>query len=91
MNEQKCIKCGFFNETFQRGALITGTRCLSCGYETLAKVCKSVGEIKLFFEKMSDATKVVFQDESAPIIMEAHFTGSVDKTEQVKTWQGPEK
>ena len=52
MQELKCIKCGALNETFQRGPLITGTRCIACGYETLAKVCKDVGEAKVFLEKL---------------------------------------
>ena len=89
MQELKCNKCSTgIVETYQRGALINGTRCLGCGYETLAKVCKSVGEVRLFLEGMYDDTNILFQDELASLKLEAHFTGDRSKTEKIKVWKG---
>ena len=91
MNESKCIKCGFANETFQRGPKISGTRCLSCGYETFSKLCNTVGELRLFLEKMTDDTRIVFQDDAVCVRLEAHFKEEMSRTEQVKFWQGSDK
>ncbi len=91
MEGLKCSKCGFVNETYQRGALITGTRCLSCGYETLAKICNSVGELKAFFEKVSDGTALFFQDDLANLKVEAHFEKDMSRTERIKIWRGNDK
>jgi hypothetical protein len=88
----KCQKCRTgINETFQRGALITGTRCLSCGYQTFAKICKNVGELRLFLEKMPDPTQVLFQDDACHLKLEAHFTGDMASADRVKVWRGTER
>ena len=91
MQELKCIKCGALNETFQRGPLITGTRCIACGYETLAKVCKDVGEAKVFLEKLPEGTVLLFQDNSASIRLEAHYTADLSRAEKVILHRGSDK
>jgi hypothetical protein len=92
MPDLKCPKCSSpAYETFQRGQLITGTRCLSCNHETFAKICKTVDEVRLFLEKMYGDAKLVFQDDGASLKLEAHFVGDMDKTEQIKVWKGLEK
>lgn len=92
MNETKCKKCGSpVTETYQRGQYITGTRCLSCKYETLAKSCKNVGELRLFMEKMSEDTGLLFEDETAFVMIEAHFVGEIGKAEKIKVWKGKDK
>ena len=89
---EKCIKCGFTNETFQRGQFITGTRCLSCGYETLAKICKNVDELKTFFERIPGSAAILFQDDLAYLKVEAHFEkADIGTTERIKIWRGIDK
>ena len=90
MNESKCIKCGFSNETFQRGNLITGTRCLSCGYETFAKGCKNLRDLRLFIEKIPDDVLVLFQDQ-ANVTLEAHYKGDIANADKLKVWPGIDK
>lgn len=91
MEGVKCGKCGFLNETFQRGQFITGTRCLSCGYETLAKICKDVGELKVLLEKIPENTAILFQDDLASVKVEVHYVGDMGRTERVKIWRGLDK
>lgn len=91
MQDVKCAKCGELNETFQRGPHITGTRCIACGYETLAKVCKTVEEVKVFLDKLPAATAVLFHDNSATIRMEAHYTADMSRAEKVIVWRGSDK
>ena len=92
MQEVKCIKCGVgLNERFQRGDSISGTRCMACHYETFAKVCKSVGEIRQFLEKFSDGAMLHFEDEQANVTLEAHYTGEIATSMKVKVWKGSEK
>lgn len=93
MTESKCLKCRTgINETFQRGEHITGTRCLACGFETFAKVCKTIGELRLFLEKMADDTPTLFQDDGHSLKLEAHYMGGkIDNSDRVKVWKGSEK
>ena len=92
MQELKCNKCSTgIVETYQRGQYITGTRCLACGYEALSKVCKTVGELRLFIDGMYEDVNLLFQDEPFSIKLEAHFTGDRSKTEKVKVWCAPSK
>ena len=92
MEELKCSKCGFTNETFQRGKFITGTRCLSCGYETLAKACRNVGELRVFLEKIPDGVALLFQDDLAYLKVEAHFEkNDMGTTDRIKIWRGMDK
>lgn len=88
MNESKCYKCGEINETFQRGQLITGTRCLACKYETISKIVKTVGDVKTFLTNAPEGARMAFEDDAKPLRLEAHFTGDISKTEQVKVWEG---
>ena len=91
--QNHCLKCRTgINETFQRGEYITGTRCLACGFETFAKVCKTVGELRLFLEKMADDTPMLFQDDGHLLKLEAHYMGGkMDASDRVKVWRGMEK
>ena len=90
MEATKCIKCGsIVVETFQRGQYISGTRCLSCKHETFSKVCKTVGELRIFLERAYEDTKLVFQDDGCPLRLEAHFTEDMGKTDQIRVWKGP--
>lgn len=91
MQDVKCAKCGELNETFQRGQFITGTRCIACGFETLAKVCKNISEVKAFMDKLPEGTAVLFQDNSATIRMEAHYTADLSRAEKVIIWRGSDK
>lgn len=92
MEGLKCGKCGGINETYQRGDLITGTRCLACGYETLAKICRNVSELKAFFEKVPESTQVLFGDELASLKLEAHFSANdMERTDRIKVWKGSDK
>ncbi len=91
MQDLKCLKCGELNETFQRGQFITGTRCIACGYETLAKVCKSAEELKTFLDKVPAVTAVLFQDNSASVKMEVHYTTDMSRAEKVIIWRGSDK
>ena len=88
----KCIKCHIgLNETFQRGAHIAGTRCLSCGYQTYATMCKNIGELRTFLEKMPDSVIVLFQDDACTLKIEAHFTGEMSSAERIKIWRGMDR
>ena len=90
MNEMKCVKCGNgVNERFQRGEFISGTRCLACKYETFSKVCRSVGELRQFCEKLSDGALLHYEDEPFTVTLEAHFTGDIASTSKIKVWKGP--
>jgi hypothetical protein len=91
--ESKCLKCRVgINETFQRGQLITGTRCLACGFETFAKICGTLGELRRFFDKMPDDTPLLFQDDASSLKLEAHYMGGkMDASEKVKIWRGNER
>jgi len=83
MSEPTCVKCktGVI-ETFQRGSNINGTRCMACGYETFAKQCKTVAELRDFIDKIQHFAPVMGEDSQA-IVVEAHFTGQIEKAERV--------
>jgi hypothetical protein len=89
MDDLKCTKCGTgITETYQRGPSVSGTRCLSCGFTTLAKVCKTVGQLRTFIDGMGEDTYLVFGDDPACIKVEANFLGDKAKTEKIKVWKG---
>jgi len=88
----KCPKCSSAAvETFQRGDYVTGTRCLACNYQTIARVCRTVEEIRAFIEGIHGDAQVLFQDEATWPRFEAHFTDDISKTDRIKLWRGAAK
>lgn len=76
-DELKCGKCSIgILETFQRGSLVSGTRCLSCGAETFTRECKTVGEVRAFLDKINESA-------ACPITLEAQFNGQIENTDRV--------
>ena len=89
MDAIKCPKCNSpALETFQRGQHISGTRCLACQFETLARVCRTVDELRAFIEGLPGSAVLAFQDDQCYPKLEAHFPAQIGKTERVKVWKG---
>lgn len=87
----QCAKCSSPNfETFQRGPFISGTRCMGCKHETLAKIIRTVGDMRMFLDNVPEDTPLSFQDDGYFPRLELHFKEQISKAEKVKMWRGVE-